>query len=192
MWPWGHLAVAYLVYALYTRFGPTRRQTATTLTALAVGSQFPDLIDKPLAWTLGVLPSGRSLAHSLLTLIILVAVLHRVAGWYHRTELSTAFAIGALAHTLTDMSPTAVAGLLGGDLTQTTWLRFLVWPLQPPPPYATDSSFVAQFASLSFEPYVLFQFALLGLAVLVWLGDGAPGFRSVSRKSKAMVTEFAD
>ncbi len=46
----------------------------------------------------------------------------------------------------------------GGDLTQLQWLRFLVWPLQPPPPYAADTSFVEQFASLSFDPYVLIQF----------------------------------
>ncbi|GCF12628.1 hypothetical protein Harman_05630 [Haloarcula mannanilytica] len=192
MWPWGHLAVAYLVYVVYTRLEPTRRQTAATLTALAVGSQFPDLIDKPFAWTFGVLPSGRSLAHSLFTLLVLAVVLHRLAVRYRRTDLSTAFTLGAFAHTLTDMSPTAVAGLVGGDLTQVQWLRFLVWPLQPPPPYATDTSFVEQFASLSFEPYVLFQFGLFGLAVAVWLAHGAPGLQSVTRRSKAAVTESAD
>ncbi|AUG46996.1 metal-dependent hydrolase [Haloarcula taiwanensis] len=192
MWPWGHLAVAYLVYAVYTRFDPTRRQTAATLTALAVGSQFPDLIDKPLAWTFGVLPSGRSLAHSLLSLLFIAVVLHRLAALYRRTDLSTAFTLGAFAHTLTDMSPTAVGGVLGGDLTQLQWLRFLVWPLQPPPPYANDASFVEQFASLSLEPYVLFQFGLFGLAVAVWLVHGAPGLRSVTRRSKAMFTDFAD
>ncbi|MFB6224764.1 MAG: metal-dependent hydrolase [Haloarcula sp.] len=189
MWPWGHLAVAYLVYAAYTRLDPTRRQTAATLTALAVGSQFPDLVDKPLAWTFGVLPSGRSLAHSLLTLVFLAIVLYRVAAWYRRTDLSTAFTVGAFVHTLTDVSPVRLAGLLRGDLTQSQWLHFLVWPLQPPPPYATDSSFAAQFATLSFEPYVLFQFALLGLAIVVWLADGAPGFQSVARKSKTVLAD---
>lgn len=192
MWPWGHLAVAYLVYVVYTRLDPTRRQTAATLTALAAGSQFPDLIDKPLAWTFGVLPSGRSLAHSLFTLLVLALVLHRLAVRYRRTDLSTAFALGAFTHTLTDMSPTAVAGLLSGDLTQLQWLRFLVWPLRPPPPYANDTSFVEQFASLSVEPYVLFQFGLFGLAAAVWLAHGAPGLRSVTRRSKALFTEFAD
>jgi len=192
MWPWGHLAVAYLIYVVYTRIDPTRRQTAATLTALAVGSQFPDLVDKPLAWTVGVLPSGRSLAHSLFTLLVLAVVLHRFAVRHRRTDLSTAFTLGAFVHTLTDMSPTAVAGLLGGDLTQTQWLRFLIWPLQPPPPYANDTSFVEQFASLSVEPYVLFQFGLFGLAVAVWLAHGAPGLRSVTRRSKAVFTEFAD
>jgi len=192
MWPWGHLAVAYLVYVVYTRRDPTRRQTAAPLTALAVGSQFPDLIDKPLAWTFGILPSGRSLAHSLFTLFILAVVLHQLAVRYRRTDLSEAFTIGAFAHTLTDMSPTAVAGLLGGDLTQFRWLRFLVWPLQPPPPYANDTSFVEQFASLSAEPYVLFQFGLFGLAVAVWIAHGAPGLRSVTRRSKAVVAAFSD
>ncbi|WP_336338197.1 metal-dependent hydrolase [Haloarcula brevis] len=192
MWPWGHLAVAYLVYVGYARSDPSRRQTAGTLTALAVGSQFPDLIDKPLAWTLGVLPSGRSLAHSLFTLLLLAVVLHRVAAWYRRTDLSVAFTLGAFEHTLTDMSPTAVAGLLGGDLTQVQWLRFLVWPLRPPPPYANDTSFVEQFASLSVEPYVLFQFGLFGLAVAVWLVQGAPGLRSVTRRSKALVAAVSD
>ena len=192
MWPWGHLAVAYLVYVVYTRLDPTRRQTAVTLTALAIGSQFPDLVDKPFAWTFGVLPSGRSLAHSLFTLLIVAVVLHQLAVRYRRTDLSTAFTLGAFVHTLTDMSPTAVAGLLGGDLTQLQWLRFLVWPLQPPPPYANDTSFVEQFASLSFEPYVLFQFGLFGLAVVVWVAHGAPGLWSVTRRGKAVFTDFAD
>jgi len=192
MWPWGHLAVAYLVYVVYTRLDPTRRQTAATLTALAVGSQFPDLIDKPFAWTFGVLPSGRSLAHSLFTLLVLAVALHRLAVRYRRTDISTAFTLGAFVHTLTDMGPTAVIGVLGGDLTQLQWLRFLVWPLQPPPPYANDTSFVEQFASLSFDPYVLFQFGLFGLAVVVWVAHGAPGLRSVTRRSKAAFTESAD
>jgi hypothetical protein len=61
MWPWEHLAVGYLLYSvscvLWGRY-PTRIGVA----ALAFGTQFPDLVDKPLGWWLGVLPSGQSFA----------------------------------------------------------------------------------------------------------------------------------
>lgn len=189
MWPWGHLALAYLTYALYARLDSTRRQTAATLGALAVGSQFPDLVDKPLAWTFGVLPSGRSLAHSLLTIAVVLLVLYRVAAWYRRTEEVTAFGIGAVVHALSDLPPTLPGSLLAGDLTQLQWARFLAWPLLPSPPYANDASFTQQFSTLSFDPYVQFQFALLALAVLVWLAEGAPGFASVTRRGKAALAD---
>lgn len=189
MWPWGHLGAAYLAYFTYTRIDATDRQTVLTLLALAVGSQFPDLVDKPLAWTVSVLPSGRSLAHSLVTLVLLVAILYRVGAWYQRTDLVRAFGVGAFAHSLTDVSPSALAAVLGGDLSQLQWFRFLVWPFRPPPPYSGDTSFAAQFATFQFEPYVQFQFALLGLAVVVWIADGAPGVRTVTEAGRELLAE---
>ena len=56
MWPWGHLAVAYLCYVLSIKLRGDGEQTLLTLVAVAVGSQFPDLIDKPFAWSVAILP----------------------------------------------------------------------------------------------------------------------------------------
>lgn len=65
MWPWEHLAVGYIGYSLSVRLAGRGVPRPRPVVALAVGTQFPDLVDKPLSWTLGVLPSGHSLAHSL-------------------------------------------------------------------------------------------------------------------------------
>ena len=43
-----------------------------------VGSQFPDLIDKPLALELGLIPSGRVFTHSLPTAMPVLLVI----AWY--------------------------------------------------------------------------------------------------------------
>ena len=65
MWPWGHLAVGYLVYSGLSRWRFGRLPGSVATLAVALGTQLPDLVDKPLAWTVNVLASGRSLAHSL-------------------------------------------------------------------------------------------------------------------------------
>lgn len=57
MWPWGHVGAGYLVYTLLRRHTGERPAGAAVL-ALAVGTQFPDLVDKPLGWTVGLLPGG--------------------------------------------------------------------------------------------------------------------------------------
>ncbi|PSQ27664.1 hypothetical protein BRD03_05435 [Halobacteriales archaeon QS_9_68_17] len=64
MWPWGHLAVGYLLYAASSRRQRARPPDGAETILIAFGTQFPDLGDKPLAWTVSVLPNGRSLAHS--------------------------------------------------------------------------------------------------------------------------------
>jgi hypothetical protein len=58
MWPWGHLAVGYLCYVAYLKLYDNDRQTLYPVLAVGFGSQFPDFIDKPLAWSVLVLPSG--------------------------------------------------------------------------------------------------------------------------------------
>lgn len=177
MWPWGHLAIAYLCYVAYAR-ATGRPQRALPAIAVAFGSQFPDLIDKPLAWTVTVLPSGRSLAHSLFTAAVVLLVADRVSQRFKRRDATVAFAIGYLTHTVSDLGPTVISGLLVGDWSQLQWTTYLVWPLLPSPPYPSDSSFVAHFAALSLDPFLTAQFLLFGVATAVWLGSGAPGARA--------------
>ncbi|WP_137285333.1 metal-dependent hydrolase [Halorussus salinisoli] len=66
--------------------------------ALAVGTQFPDLIDKPLAWTFGILPNSRSLTHSVLTAIIVITALRFLIQHRHHLRHVTAFSIRYLSH----------------------------------------------------------------------------------------------
>lgn len=171
MWPWGHAALGYLLYRLGLA-ATDRRPTGPAVLALAVGTQFPDLVDKPLAWTLGVLPSGRSLAHSLFAVAVLAAAALYLARRFDRGREARAFVVGHLSHLLGD----ALVPLVELDAT---FLTFLVWPLYPPPPYASDSSFVAHVADLSLTPLLAFEFLLTALALAVWARDGYPGLATL-------------
>lgn len=181
MWPWGHLAVGYLCYVVYTQLTNRGAQTAFTIAGVAIGSQFPDIIDKPLAWTFAILPSGRSLAHSLLTAAILIFIVYRISRRWHHEETAVAFGIGYVTHSLADIGPEVVWGLVRGDISQLEWTTYLFWPLLEVPPYPTDSSFGAHFAAFVVDPYVLFQFGLSGVALAVWIASGTPGMMAVSR-----------
>ena len=175
MWPWGHLAVAYLCFLLLTRITDRVTQSFGTLTVLAIGSQFPDLIDKPLAWTVTILPSGRSFAHSLITAAITLFILDRLAARYGRRALVAVFGIGWVSHSLSDLGPEVIGGLLRGDASQLEWATYLVWPLLELPPYTNDSSFSTHFANFEISVYVGIQLLLCAVALGLWLGSGAPG-----------------
>ncbi|WP_324759614.1 metal-dependent hydrolase [Haloarcula sp. GH36] len=176
MWPWGHAAVGYIAYSLYVR-RDGRRPTAVAVVALAIGTQFPDLVDKPLGWTLGILPGGRTLAHSLLTFAVVgVAVLY-VARHYRQRPLGVAFLIGYLSHTLSDGLYAAIDGEFA-DLT------YLLWPVLPMPEYETEQSFLAHFQNLALDSTVTFEFGLVALAAILWILDGYPmlsAFRTAIR-----------
>ena len=57
MWPWGHLVFGYLLYLL-VRPRAWRNGDRFAVIVLMIGTQVPDIVDKPLAWWFGVLPSG--------------------------------------------------------------------------------------------------------------------------------------
>ena len=167
MWPWGHLAVGYLLYSLWCRVGD-RSPTALGTVTVAFGTQFPDLVDKPLAWTFAILPTGRTLMHSLLTATLLLGVLWIGTRRYKTRIPLGAFTIGYLSHLAMD----AVKPLMQGQFEE---LSFLLWPVLPSPSYRTPKSFLAHFANFDPTPFVIFQFVLAGIALAVWIADGTPG-----------------
>jgi hypothetical protein len=150
--------------------------------ALAVGTQFPDLVDKPLAWYLGVLPSGRSLGHSIFTTIILLAVVHWVATRYQRRELSIAFAVGQLSHLAAD----SVYPLFEGDWTA---VGFVLWPVLSQQGADTDKTILEVLIESSLSLTGLVELLLVIVATALWVSHRAPGLwlclrpiRSVVRK----------
>ncbi|MEF8814332.1 MAG: metal-dependent hydrolase [Halovenus sp.] len=167
MWPPGHLAVGYLVYA----FGSHRRGEIPTkgpAVVVAVASLLPDLVDKPLAWYLGVLPTGRSLAHSLVVLVpvaLAVVLLARRGG---RGREGVAFAVGVFTHVAADALPILWKGDASGD--------FLLWPLRSvdPGPEGTPDP-VDLLLTQAGEPYFLLEFVLLAVALAWWRRDRYPG-----------------
>lgn len=182
MWPWGHLAAGYLLY----RIG-RRPLDGPAVLALVAGTQLPDLVDKPFAWTVPLLPNGRSLSHSLLIVPPLLVVLAVLASGRRRRVL-VALGVGYLTHLATD----AVYPLLQGEFY---YLGFLGWPLVPPIDYGTSQGILAHFLAFELTPRSGFEILLFATAVVAWLLDGKPGYayatrvvRSIAGRTRRVVT----
>lgn len=129
MMPWGHFAVAFLPYLAYRllrdRELPARRHTVVLLFA----TQLPDLVDKPLAWSVHLLPSGRSLAHSLFVAVPLVVLVAVLASRRGRPELGPLFTLGYLSHVFGDVYRTLL--FAPPEQWAGTYVTSLFWPLLP-------------------------------------------------------------
>jgi len=122
MWPWGHLAVGYFLYSPFARARFGRPPTDRATLWLAVGTQLPDLVDKPLAWRLGVLPAARTLGHSLLTITVVSMLVYAYFERRDRAHVALAFGVGYVTHPLVD----GLFPLLNG---QYQYAAYLLWPL---------------------------------------------------------------
>lgn len=185
MWPWEHVAVAYLAASVASRYlwgEPPSRAPALAAVLAGIG---PDLVDKLLSWWLALLPSGRSLAHSLVIggpLVLLVLLV----GWrLHRSPVAIAFAVGYLTHLVGDVAyPLVVKDELR--------IGFLFWPLIPAPGGSVDgalphvSELFGAFLDFLATPlgrlYLVAEGLLLALAVAVWVADGLPGLPRLRSK----------
>jgi membrane-bound metal-dependent hydrolase YbcI (DUF457 family) len=170
MWPPGHVAVAYVCLSVYSRLSRREPPAGPHLPWLVVGALAPDLVDKPLAWSLGVLPGGRTLAHSLLGAVVVVWLARRTSARLE-SQVGLVFGVGYLSHLLGDTVLLAAQG----DLSRTT---FLLWPLVPAPADGTEPVLVSKLSELTIA--TLGPELVVGTAVVVlWLADGAPGAREV-------------
>lgn len=193
MWPWGHLAVGYLLYSggrrLLGRSAPDDRCAL----ALALGALVPDLVDKPLSWGLGLFPSGYAVGHS--ALIAFPAGLALLVAGYRRGRgalaLAGAFVVGYWSHLAGDV----LSGLPYGD-----GLAFsaVLWPLVEREPYPEQYGllgrglhYLREFGAAvgtSDRPVVLLlaAFGPAALALALWLLDGAPGPRALARAGRRL------
>jgi len=100
--PVEHFIVVFLPAITVVVLLDRRLPTLPFVGAVFVGSQFPDLIDKPLAHEFGIIPSGRVFMHSLPT----AAPVWLVVAWYgwrtQRSRLSGAFIAAHISHILAD------------------------------------------------------------------------------------------
>lgn len=102
MYPLEHFIVALLPVLAYVLLRDKELPSLRLVAVVFVGSQFPDLIDKPLAHQLGIVPSGRVFMHSLPIAVpfLLLVVWY---GWKtDRTRLSAVFAFAHLSHLFAD------------------------------------------------------------------------------------------
>lgn len=168
---WVHAAVAYLLYRVVPIVSSKNQPTKPAVIALTTGALLPDIVDKPLSFVFSSLPS-RSLAHSLFTAVLMIAtviyVLHRV----NRTAMGVAYVLGYLSH-------------LGADLVDSLFIPqetvvFLLWPL------VTDYHHIGAvgelFGLVRPTPYVLAQMLVTGLAMVVWMYDGKPGYEPIQNR----------
>jgi membrane-bound metal-dependent hydrolase YbcI (DUF457 family) len=102
MFPIEHFIVAVVPVIAYILVRDRRPPAVRLLAVVFVGSQFPDLIDKPLAHQFGIIPSGRVFMHSLPVAVPFLAAV-ALYGWKtDRNRLSSAFAFAYLSHLLAD------------------------------------------------------------------------------------------
>lgn len=176
MFPWEHIAVGYVAYSLLHRLVRGEPPDGRAAVAVVVAALLPDVVDKPLAWEFGMLPSGRSLAHSLL-----VAVPATLLAWRRfGRSVGGAFGVSYLLHLVTDVYYPIVYG-------QAPVWSFLLYPIADAPASASDGfvsqtvhliGTLAEFATTGQgRVYLLFELSLLGSAFLLWLLDGRPGLR---------------
>lgn len=178
MWPWEHLAVGYLCYSLLTRAWGRDRPSGPAVVALALGTQFPDLVDKPLAWGLGVFDSGVAMGHSLFFALPVAAAVVFLGRRTDHGVVAVAFAVGYLSHLPMDLVyPLA----LGRPVS----LWALMWPLGASGSGAgvgvatRTAAFLDLFLQFLATPrgqrYLVAEMALLVGALVLWTADGHPG-----------------
>jgi hypothetical protein len=163
MLPWGHPAVGYLAYSLAVRACSRTPHSGPAVLALVVGTQAPDLLDKPLTVWVAVLPAGRSLGHSLQFALAIGGVLWLLARHTDRRGAAIGLVAGHLTHTV----PAALAG---------RWreLGFVLWPVTPAYLYDADDRVLVDYllTQLTNPPHT--QLVVLALAASLGVIDDHP------------------
>jgi hypothetical protein len=171
VFPHEHLLVALLPAAAYVAVRDRRPPTRGVVFATAVGSQFPDLVDKPLAHQFGVLPSGRVFIHSLpFALPIAVAVL-AYGRYTGRPRVAGAFVAAYLLHMIGDTYRSLLAGQVPPDL---------LWPFVAVQPRSTVP-FWAGVNRINVRIWTAFSAVVLGVTLLVVVRDVRHQVRRMAR-----------
>ena len=196
MFPHAHLAVGYAFASGVVRATRHRPIGRREMLLVIVGTQLPDLIDKPLALVVGgTFASGRTVGHSLLFVIPVILVLGAVLRNRHGTALPVAlFAIGYVSHPFLDASVFVLQGTLARDLSE---VGFILWPVGLPAEgiirFLERSPAIERLVGakprwtarhvpigVRFRWYVrVTELVLASAATILWLADGAPGAEAV-------------
>lgn len=110
MEPTNHVLVALLPVVAYSLLRYRRLPSGSIVLTAVFAGLFADIVDKPLAWTFGIIPSGRMLAHSIVISIPLLVVLLVVAYRTDRLPYAVVFTWGHLSHLAGDFYPVLSQG----------------------------------------------------------------------------------
>lgn len=179
MWPWEHLAVGYVCYSLGVWAWRRSPPKAAGALLLAVGTQLPDLVDKPLSWVYAVFPGGYGPGHSVFVAVPMALVVVLIAGHLGRPVAGAGLAVGWWSHLAGDV---VVAVLRDNPYA----FDRILWPTVSLPPdglMLDGLGYVHYFLRhgvdrAQTQGQELFLVAYVGVfvaAVLLWLVDGAPG-----------------
>lgn len=184
MWPWEHLAVGYLLYSLGVRALGRELPSDGAVVALAVATQLPDLLDKPLSWGLGWFPSGYALGHSAFVAVPVGLAVLLAGRRYDRSRWGVAFVVGYWSHLLADVA---------NPLRQGARIRpeRVLWPVSETTPYETDyglgrglvylEEFIGALSTMPPTTLVLVYLLLPAATVCLWVLDGTPGLALATR-----------
>jgi membrane-bound metal-dependent hydrolase YbcI (DUF457 family) len=128
MRPIAHVALALGPLLGYAAVRYHRLPSGHSVLLVLFATQLPDIVDKPLAWTLGVLPSGRMFAHSLVVCLPLLAACVLLGSRRGLGRPAVVFSLAYLSHVLGDFYPIAQHG------TAYYFFPNLFWPLLPANP----------------------------------------------------------
>ncbi|MFC7199682.1 metal-dependent hydrolase [Halospeciosus flavus] len=173
MLPLAHAAIGLLAYAGVQLPRDWRSLTVGGAAAALLGSQFPDLIDKPLAY-MGLIPSGRSVAYSLFVLGVVGLFLYVYTPSEWRLE-ALAFLTAALSHPLVDahqqLLEQGVSGLPG----------YLLWPITQAPRYGDPAAPWLRVVRIYSSPDLGLQtLGLLAIVGVVFAGRAAVELYQIS------------
>ena len=187
MWPWGHLAFGYVLFSLVSRGWFDEPPRGSSVYVLAVATQLPDLVDKPLSWTFGVFPTGYSIGHSVFVAVPVATAVALAAWRWNRPDAGVAFAVGYGSHLVGDLLVGAVTG-------QEYVIERVLWPVATLPPYAVRlgaferglayfTEFVVQLRTAEDPTLLLLYLGPFVAAFVIWVVDGMPGIPWIRRRS---------
>ncbi|TKX61479.1 metal-dependent hydrolase [Halorubrum sp. GN12_10-3_MGM] len=171
MFPHGHLLVALLPVIAYVAVRDRHLPTRGVVFVTAVGSQFPDFVDKPLAHQFGVLPSGRVFVHSLPFALPIAAGVLAYGHYTERPRVAGAFAAAYLSHMVGDTYRSLLAGQVPPDL---------LWPFVAARPRPTVP-FWAGVNGINVRLWTAFSAVILVVTLVVVAQDVRHQIRSTAR-----------
>lgn len=129
--PIKHVVLSLLPVVCYTLLRDRTVPSGVIVAIGVAGGLVADLIDKPLAWQFGLVPSGRMVAHSIVLSVPVLVVVLAAAVRLDRSSYGVVFAWGHLSHIVADFRSVLVHG------TGSYWFPNLFWPLLPANPDRT-------------------------------------------------------